>query len=50
MILKAQPNAEVRLVRSGGGIFDIRVGGAVRYSKDETGRFPSHEEIAAIVS
>jgi selT/selW/selH-like putative selenoprotein len=45
MILKNTPTAEVRLRKSGGGVFEISVDGGLRYSKKATGRFPTDEEV-----
>ena len=47
MILKQTPTAEVRLRKSGGGVFEITVDGGLRYSKKATGRFPTDEEVLA---
>jgi selT/selW/selH-like putative selenoprotein len=35
----------VQLRKSGGGVFEIRVDGSLRYSKKATGRFPTDEEV-----
>jgi len=40
---------ESELIESRGGIFDVRLDGDLIYSKDETGRFPEHDEILALV-
>jgi selT/selW/selH-like putative selenoprotein len=45
MILRNTPAAEVRLRKSGGGVFEITVDGGLRYSKKATGRFPTDEEV-----
>jgi selT/selW/selH-like putative selenoprotein len=45
LIVEAQPAAQVTLKRSGGGVFEITVDGALAYSKKATGRFPSDEEV-----
>ena len=45
MILKQTPMADVRLRKSGGGVFEITVDGALRYSKKATARFPTDEEV-----
>lgn len=39
------PDIEVELIKSKGGAFEIRHDDKLVYSKLETGRFPSHEEI-----
>ena len=38
---------EAKLIRGGGGVFDVVVDGKRIYSKQETGRFPQDEEILA---
>ncbi len=43
------PGAEVAYVRSGGGVFEITVDGELKFSKKQLGRFPTDEEIEAIV-
>jgi len=50
LIARSAPGAEVSLVKSGGGVFEIAVDGALRYSKKETGRFPTNDEVLAAVS
>jgi len=40
----------VELVGGGGGIFDITVDGVLAYSKHETGRFPTDDEIRQTVA
>ncbi len=50
MIGRSVPRAEVSLVKSGGGVFEIAVDGALRYSKKATGRFPTNDEVLAAVS
>ena len=45
MILKQTPTADVRLRKSGGGVFEITVDGRLAYSKKATGRFPTDEEV-----
>jgi selT/selW/selH-like putative selenoprotein len=37
----------VSLRRSKGGVFEIRAGGRLAYSKKATGRFPTDKEIVA---
>lgn len=34
-----------KLIEGSGGVFDVRVNGKLIYSKDQTGRFPEHQEI-----
>ena len=45
-----QPAAEVRLVKSGGGVFEITVDGNLRFSKKALGRFPTDAEVAAAIA
>ena len=42
--------AEIELVKSSGGVFEITLDGALVYSKKATGRFPSPEEVASIMA
>ncbi len=50
MILERSPGSDVRLRKSGGGVFEITVDGSVRFSKKATGRFPSGDEIRETVA
>ena len=43
--LKKQFGVESKLIKGGGGIFDVKVDGKLIYSKHQTGRFPEHREI-----
>jgi len=43
--IKQARQIDVDLVESKGGIFDVELDGKLIYSKDETLRFPTHEEI-----
>ncbi len=49
MIARKSPQADVRLRKSGGGVFEITVDGRLHYSKKATGRFPSDDEILGAV-
>jgi len=40
--------AEVELVPGVAGVFDVTVDGKLVYSKKQTGRFPTDEEIVAL--
>jgi selT/selW/selH-like putative selenoprotein len=40
--------AEVELVKSGGGVFEITVDGRLGFSKKRLGRFPTDDEIDAL--
>jgi selT/selW/selH-like putative selenoprotein len=37
-------------VKGGAGIFDITIDGALVYSKKKSGRFPTDDEVKALVS
>lgn len=49
LIASRRPDANVTLRKSGGGVFEIKVDGALRFSKRGTGAFPSEAEILASV-
>jgi len=38
------------MIRSGGGVFEVTVGGTLVFSKKAEGRFPEHEEIFAAIT
>jgi selenoprotein W-related protein len=38
------------LIRSGGGVFEVTVGGKLVFSKKALGRFPEDEEIHAAIA
>jgi selenoprotein W-related protein len=40
--------AEVALVKSGGGVFEITVDGTLAFSKKQLGRFPTDEEVDSL--
>ena len=40
---------DVSLVKGGGGVFEISVDGVLRFSKKAAGRFPTDEEIDAVI-
>jgi selenoprotein W-related protein len=44
-----QAGADVELKRGTGGVFEITVDGALKFSKKATGHFPSDAEIDAVV-
>ncbi|MDA0662201.1 MAG: Rdx family protein [Proteobacteria bacterium] len=44
----AARNADVTLIAGRNGVFDIKIDGALAYSKKETGRFPTDEEVKAL--
>ncbi len=41
---------DVELVAGAGGVFEIEVDGELKFSKKELGRFPSDEELDALVA
>ena len=41
--------AEVGFIESGGGVFEITVDGALRFSKKQLGRFPTDDEVEALM-
>ena len=43
--IKQKNNLDVDLVESKGGVFDVELDGRLIYSKHQTLRFPTHEEI-----
>jgi selT/selW/selH-like putative selenoprotein len=47
--LKSEFGVETRLIRGGGGIFDVRVDGDLVFSKFRVGRFPDPGEVETIV-
>jgi selT/selW/selH-like putative selenoprotein len=49
MMLGKMPCTEIRLRKSGGGVFEITVDGKLAYSKKSSGRFPTDEEVLAII-
>ena len=49
-MLQEKYGAEVELVPGVGGVFEITVDGALKFSKKQTGRFPTDEEVLAVGS
>jgi selT/selW/selH-like putative selenoprotein len=45
--LQEKYGAEVELVPGVGGVFEITVDGQLKFSKKQTGRFPTDDEIVA---
>ena len=43
-------DADIELVRSSGGVFEISVDGALKFSKKALGRFPTDGEIDALAT
>ncbi|MEQ8195820.1 MAG: Rdx family protein [Rhodospirillales bacterium] len=48
-MIAGSSQADVEIVRSGGGVFEITVDGRLAFSKKATGRFPTDEEIAGVL-
>ena len=48
--MQAIDAVEVELIRGGGGVFEITVDGSLAFSKKALGRFPTDEELDAILS
>jgi selenoprotein W-related protein len=46
-MLQDKYGAEVELVPGVGGVFEITVDGQLKFSKKQTGRFPTDEEVLA---
>jgi selT/selW/selH-like putative selenoprotein len=47
MMLVKMPSAEILLLKSRGGVFEITVDGKLAYSKKASSRFPTDEEVLA---
>lgn len=43
-------SADVELIASGGGVFEVEVNGELIYSKKQTGEFPQEKDIVAALS
>jgi selT/selW/selH-like putative selenoprotein len=46
-MLEQKYGAEVELVPGVGGVFEITVDGQLKFSKKQTGRFPTDDEVVA---
>ena len=44
------PDAEIKLVSSGGGVFEVMVNGNLIFSKKSLDRFPEKGEIANLIN
>ena len=44
----AKTDAAVELVKSSGGVFEITVDGRLAFSKKQTGRFPTDQELDSL--
>ena len=49
-LLRHAPDASITLRRSGGGVFEVVVNGALRYSKKSNGRFPTEAELLSCIA
>ena len=48
--LKDRFDVDAELIEGAGGIFDVAVDGEIVYSKHDTGRFPEHDEVVALLA
>jgi len=48
--LKGKHNAEIDLIPSGGGVFEVTFEGKLIFSKKSLGRFPEHSEIDDLIN
>ena len=44
------PDAEIKLISSGGGVFEVMVNGKLIFSKKSLDRFPEKGEIANLIN
>lgn len=49
-MLARVPEAQIRLRKTSGGVFEITVDGTLRFSKKQLGRFPTDEEVARAIA
>ena len=47
---KIYPDAEIKLVSSGGGVFEVMVNGNLIFSKKSLDRFPEKGEIVNLIN
>jgi selenoprotein W-related protein len=47
-LLEDKYGAEVELVPGTGGVFEITVDGQLKFSKKQSGRFPTDDEVLAV--
>ena len=47
-MLEQKYGAEVELAPGVGGVFEITVDGQLKFSKKQTGRFPTDDEVMAV--
>jgi selenoprotein W-related protein len=48
--LKKKYDADVELIASGGGVYEISVDGTLIFSKKRLGRFPADGEVERLIS
>ena len=48
--LKSKYNAEIELISSGGGVFEVTLEDKLIFSKKSLGRFPEHSEIDDLIN
>jgi len=48
--LKRNSFADVKLIKSSGGAFEVKTDGRLLFSKLETGRFPENDEILGFLT
>ena len=49
-VIEAKLHKSATLVEGKGGVFEVKRGGKLLYSKKATGRFPENEEIVELLS
>ena len=49
-IKKAFPDSKIKLISSGGGVFEIKVNDDLIFSKKALGRFPESGEVVSIIN
>lgn len=48
--IKKKFNVDAEMIKGGGGIFDVKLNGDLIYSKKQTGRFPTDNEVLQAIS
>ncbi len=49
-LFQDRADAQVELIKSSGGVFEITVDGELVYSKKRTGRFPEDSEVESLLA
>jgi predicted Rdx family selenoprotein len=49
-LLQEHTDSEIELIKGGGGIFDIRIDSDLAFSKKQEGRYPSDDEVRALLA